>query len=391
MGMNAVFTAGPFVLRVARPSAPGEAALALHETLRSFGVPVTRPARADVVTVGDVVVTCWERVVTVAEAVDWREVGDIVRRVHSIAPDALPVDYPLASPRDLPWWDFETLLADTADLVDAPARAGIDDALERRAGWRAVGGGRADHVVCHGDVHPGNVVMSADGPVLMDWDLLSSAPAGWDHAPTDDVDRTLGRSSRDLRGVRGRLRPELPGRPDRRGVRRTAVVGGDADAAARRPIRSRRHGSRPSAVSPTGAGRLGRRPGPPSERRGRLRVGDVGRTGGKTLGMSVHPIELSTRLIDSGALDTPPNRVTQELSELADGVALIESFSHVLVVDSGDGLIAFDSSGAQSGAAVVESLRTWSDEPVHTIVYTHGHADHVGGSRAFASAARERG
>ena len=107
--------------------------------------------------------------------------------------------------------------------------------------------------------------------------------------------------------------------------------------------------------------------------------------------MSVHPIELSTRLIDSGALDTPPNRVTQELSELADGVALIESFSHVLVVDSGDGLIAFDSSGAQSGAAVVESLRTWSDEPVNTIVYTHGHADHVGGSRAFASAARRAG
>ncbi len=107
--------------------------------------------------------------------------------------------------------------------------------------------------------------------------------------------------------------------------------------------------------------------------------------------MSVHPIELSTRLIDSGALDTPPNRVTQELSELADGVALIESFSHVLVVDSGDGLIAFDSSGAQSGAAVVKSLRTWSDAPVHTIVYTHGHVDHVGGSRAFAAAATGRG
>ena len=142
IGMNAVFAAGPFVLRVARPSAPGEAALALHETLRSFGVPVTRPARADVVTVGDVVVTCWERVVTVAEAVDWREVGDIVRRVHSIAPDALPVDYPLASPRDLPWWDFATLLADTADLVDgrhAPAsttRSSVGRVGEQLGGGR---------------------------------------------------------------------------------------------------------------------------------------------------------------------------------------------------------------------------------------------------------------
>ncbi len=101
--------------------------------------------------------------------------------------------------------------------------------------------------------------------------------------------------------------------------------------------------------------------------------------------MSEHPLELSTRLIDTGVVDTPPNRITEELSELADGVALIESFSHVVVVDTGDGLVAFDSSGAQSGRAVVESLRSWSREPVHTLVYTHGHVDHVGGSRAFAA------
>ena len=190
-------------------------------------------------TVGDVAVTCWEYVITVAEAVDWREVGDIVHRVHSIAPDALPVDYPLASPRDLPWWDFETLLADTADLLDVPARAGIDDVLARRASWEQWEADGVDHVVCHGDVHPGNVVMSTDGPILMDWDLLSSAPAGWDHAPLMTWTARWGGVPRDLRGVRGRLRPEFPGRPDRRGVRRTAVVGGDAHAAARGPIRSR--------------------------------------------------------------------------------------------------------------------------------------------------------
>ena len=106
--------------------------------------------------------------------------------------------------------------------------------------------------------------------------------------------------------------------------------------------------------------------------------------------MTVHPIELSTRIIDSGVVDTPPNRVTQELSELADGVALIESFSHVLIIATGDGLVAFDLSGAHTGRAVVESLRGWSDAAVHTIVYTHGHADHVGGSRAFAADAEAR-
>ena len=107
--------------------------------------------------------------------------------------------------------------------------------------------------------------------------------------------------------------------------------------------------------------------------------------------MSEHPVDLSTRLIDSGVADTPPNRVTQELSELADGVALIESFSHVVVVDTGDGLVAFDSSGATTGAAVIESLRGWSDEPIDTLVYTHGHVDHVGGSRAFAADAEAHG
>ena len=43
--------------------------------------------------------------------------------------------------------------------------------------------------------------------------------------------------------------------------------------------------------------------------------------------MSEHPIELSNRIIDTGAGDAP-NRVTNELSELAEGVALVESFSH---------------------------------------------------------------
>ena len=107
--------------------------------------------------------------------------------------------------------------------------------------------------------------------------------------------------------------------------------------------------------------------------------------------MAEHPLDLSTRIIDSGTIDTAPNRITQELSELADGVALVESFSHVVAVDTGDGLITFDTSSAKTGPAVVAALRGWSDEPVHTLVYTHGHLDHVGGSRDFATDAEQRG
>jgi len=38
-------------------------------------------------------------------------------------------------------------------------------------------------VLCHGDVHPYNVIASSSGPVLIDWDLLCIGPPGWDHAP----------------------------------------------------------------------------------------------------------------------------------------------------------------------------------------------------------------
>ena len=105
----------------------------------------------------------------------------------------------------------------------------------------------------------------------------------------------------------------------------------------------------------------------------------------------MHPIELSNRVLDSGVVDQPVNRVTNELSELADGLAVVESFSHCSVWDSGDGLVCFDTSGAGSGRAVVSAIRDWSTEPFSHLVYTHGHVDHIGGSFAFAEDADTRG
>ncbi|MBX3493430.1 MAG: MBL fold metallo-hydrolase [Parvibaculum sp.] len=85
------------------------------------------------------------------------------------------------------------------------------------------------------------------------------------------------------------------------------------------------------------------------------------------------------------------NRPTTELSEIAPGVALIEAFSHVVAFRSGDGLVLFDTSLEAFGQGVLKSLRGWTKEPVSHICYTHGHADHVGGTGAFLCEACDKG
>jgi alkyl sulfatase BDS1-like metallo-beta-lactamase superfamily hydrolase len=100
---------------------------------------------------------------------------------------------------------------------------------------------------------------------------------------------------------------------------------------------------------------------------------------------------LSSRIIDSGDATERTNRLTLELSELAPGIAMVEAFGHVVVFDSGEGLVVFDTSTPQPAEQIVAAIRAWSEAPLHTIVYTHGHVDHVGGAAAFLRDAEERG
>jgi glyoxylase-like metal-dependent hydrolase (beta-lactamase superfamily II) len=97
-------------------------------------------------------------------------------------------------------------------------------------------------------------------------------------------------------------------------------------------------------------------------------------------------LALSNDVIDNGLTGRPFNRINNELSEVADGLAIVESFSHSVVADTGDGLVAFDASHVKTGQQIVEAIKGWTSDPVTHIIYTHGHADHVGGSVAFDAA-----
>jgi len=101
-------------------------------------------------------------------------------------------------------------------------------------------------------------------------------------------------------------------------------------------------------------------------------------------------LEISSAIID-GLSDEPASRVTLECAEVADGMAMVESFSNVVALDTDDGLVLFDTSLAPYAPKVLAALRGWSTAPVHTVVYTHGHVDHVGGAAAIVAEASDAG
>jgi len=179
VGMNVIFACGDVVLRVAAPTTDALASIELANFLLGRGLRVPSPSRTDVIRHGRLSVTAWDRIDVSEAPVDWAAIGGMVRRVHGLSRRVLPESVPLPRPDDFPWWDFDELLERSVAVVDDEARQGIEAAIARHPGWHDF----TNRVVCHGDVHPGNVLMTDEGPVLIDWDLLCWAPPGWDHGP----------------------------------------------------------------------------------------------------------------------------------------------------------------------------------------------------------------
>ncbi|TXR99748.1 MBL fold metallo-hydrolase [Streptomyces sp. col6] len=67
------------------------------------------------------------------------------------------------------------------------------------------------------------------------------------------------------------------------------------------------------------------------------------------------------------------------------------AFANVAVFDTGDGLVLIDSGDFRTASRLHESVRGHSSAPVSTVVYTHGHADHVFGVGPFDREAAEAG
>ena len=87
---------------------------------------------------------------------------------------------------------------------------------------------------------------------------------------------------------------------------------------------------------------------------------------------------------------TDPARATPTFfgtpGEVAPDVFMHPMFVNTYAVRTPEGLLLIDPGLTHLATSVRESVRAWSDQPVRTAVYTHGHADHAFGLRPFLQA-----
>jgi glyoxylase-like metal-dependent hydrolase (beta-lactamase superfamily II) len=81
----------------------------------------------------------------------------------------------------------------------------------------------------------------------------------------------------------------------------------------------------------------------------------------------------------------------QGITEIAPGTIFFPYFGNVIALLKSDAAVIVDTSLEGNGAAIAEEFRKRTDLPVSTIIYTHGHVDHVGGTKFFVEDAAKRG
>ncbi|KAA1189642.1 MBL fold metallo-hydrolase [Pseudohalioglobus sediminis] len=75
-----------------------------------------------------------------------------------------------------------------------------------------------------------------------------------------------------------------------------------------------------------------------------------------------------------------------EVRKLSDNVYMATGVGNVIMVTTSAGNVVFDTGLVLQTPKQLAALQAVSDAPVHTIVLSHSHADHTGGTRFFADA-----
>ncbi|MEV5609673.1 alkyl sulfatase dimerization domain-containing protein [Streptomyces sp. NPDC052225] len=81
----------------------------------------------------------------------------------------------------------------------------------------------------------------------------------------------------------------------------------------------------------------------------------------------------------------------EELVRLRPGVGFFPAFANVSAFDTGDGVVLVDSGDFRTARQLHAAVKGFDAGPVRSVVYTHGHVDHVFGVFPFDKEAKETG
>jgi len=199
LGSNAVFRLGPDVVVRVSPPDPDAAGvrrcLAVTAWLERVGFPAVRALPAaelgavQPIVTGRHLVTFWRSLGPSASAGTTRDLGELLRALHSLKPPPelgtppAPTTDPVGRAR--------------RQLLLAPVPAADRDFLLRRLDVVAAGYSRLDFPLgeglLHGDATVANVVPDLSGqPTLIDFDLVRTGPREWDLIRTATYYHRLG-------------------------------------------------------------------------------------------------------------------------------------------------------------------------------------------------------
>ena len=78
------------------------------------------------------------------------------------------------------------------------------------------------------------------------------------------------------------------------------------------------------------------------------------------------------------------------MAEICEDVAFLPAFANVTAIRTADGLLLVDTGSVFVAQEIHSQLRRWTDERLHTAIYSHGHIDHVFGVAPWEAEAQER-
>ena len=184
------------------PTDAGPAAhrqVAVATMLAHLGVPAARIAAALSGPAPRLVdgwwVTVWELLDVLDVQVPAADLGRLARRLHR-ASAGLDASEVTTLPKLDPFAGIDAQLATSIDDPDATLLAGVR--AELRSEWDALSPDPLGDALVHGDLHGDNVVATASGPTLVDFELSGWGGATYDLAARVVVHRRYGGSAAEL-------------------------------------------------------------------------------------------------------------------------------------------------------------------------------------------------